>query len=225
LVFKVFRYHREGLGLSPTSLDQCLLCKRDKNQELQALVSMQVDDSIAVGDAAYFALDEEKVSRFQHKPAKTLRRGSPIVLNGATIHNDDCGLKLVQDEHVNKLIFDAEEKPQAKFASVRALGSYVATISRPDVLSNFQLLSGNSNPSKREVYRLAATCTRTRSIEGDGLSFLALDLGGPLKMVVFSDAGLTLMLIKQVKLVILLRLWIRPTKLTSSQTRRKNVEG
>jgi hypothetical protein len=143
--------------LSPESLDQCLLYKRDKNQELQALVSVQVDDSLAVGDAAYFALEEEKVSRFQHKPAKTLRIGSLIVFNGATTHNNDCGLKLVQEEHVNKLIFDAKEKSPAKFASVRALGSNVATMSRPDVLSNFKLLSGNSNPSKREVYRLSAT--------------------------------------------------------------------
>jgi hypothetical protein len=47
-----FRYHKEDIGLSPTSLDQCLFYKRDKNQELQALVSVQVDDSLAVGDAA-----------------------------------------------------------------------------------------------------------------------------------------------------------------------------
>jgi hypothetical protein len=87
------------LGLSPTSLDQCLLYKRDQSQ-LQAFVSVQVDDSLAVGDAAY----------------------------GAAIHQDDCGLKLVQEEHVNKLTFDAEEKSPAKFASVRALGSYVATM-------------------------------------------------------------------------------------------------
>jgi hypothetical protein len=49
-----FRYHKEDLGLSPTSLDLCLLYKRDKNEELQALVSVQVDDSLAVGDAYVF---------------------------------------------------------------------------------------------------------------------------------------------------------------------------
>jgi hypothetical protein len=81
--------------LSPTSLDQRLLYKRDQSQ-LQALVSVQVDDSLAVGDAAYFVLEDEKVTRVQHKPAKTLRRDSPIVFSGATIHQDDCGLKLVQ---------------------------------------------------------------------------------------------------------------------------------
>jgi hypothetical protein len=176
------------LGLSPTSLDQRLLYKRDQSQ-LQALFLVQVDDSLAVGDAAYFVQEDEKVTRFHHKPAKTFRRDSPIVFNGATIHQDDCCLKLVQEEHVYQLTFDAEEKSPGKFASVRALGSYVATMSRPDVLANFQLLSGNSNPSKMEIFRLAATCTRAKSTASGGLSFVALDLSRPLRLVVFSDAG------------------------------------
>jgi hypothetical protein len=140
--------------LSPTSLDQCLLYKRDQSQR-QALVSVQVDDSLAVGDAAYFVLEDEKVTRFQHKPAKTLRRDSPIVVNGATIHQDDCGLKLVQEEHVNKLTFDAEEKSPATFASIS---------------------------------RLTATCTTVKSTASVGLPFVALDVSGPLRLVVFSDA-------------------------------------
>jgi hypothetical protein len=65
-----FRYHKEDLGLSPTSLDQCLLYKRDQNQELQALVSVQADDILAVGDAAYFALEEERFLVFSTNQPK-----------------------------------------------------------------------------------------------------------------------------------------------------------
>jgi hypothetical protein len=61
-----FRYHKEDLGLSPTSLDQCIFYMRDHNQ-LQALISLQVDDSLAVWETARFVLEEQKVTRFQHK--------------------------------------------------------------------------------------------------------------------------------------------------------------
>jgi hypothetical protein len=116
--------------------------------ELDVLVSVQVDDSMALGNAAYFALEEQKVTRFLHKAAKTLMANSPITFNGATIHQDHRRLKLVQEEHVRKLLF--EEESPANFTSVRALGSYVATMSRPDVLANFQLLSGIAAPTKTD---------------------------------------------------------------------------
>jgi hypothetical protein len=40
-----------------------------------------------------------------------------------------------------------------------------------------------------EIFRLAATCTRAKSTASVGLSFVALDLSRPLRLVVFSDAG------------------------------------
>jgi hypothetical protein len=182
-----FQYHKEDLGLSQTSLDQCFLYKRDHN-ELQALVSGQVDNSLALGDAAYMVLEEQKVTRFQHKTAKTLPKTSSIVFNGTAIHQDHYGLKLIQNEHMNKLKFDAEGKSSTRFASVRARGSYVANMSRPDFLANFQLLSGIAAQSKTEFSRLAATSTRATSRVDQGMSFVALGLYGPLKLVVFSDA-------------------------------------
>jgi hypothetical protein len=63
-------------------------------------------------------------------------------------------------------------------------------MSNPDVLITFQLLSGNSTPSKTELNRLAATFTRAESTASDVLSFVALDLCGTLKLVAFSDASL-----------------------------------
>jgi hypothetical protein len=180
-----FKYHKVDLGMSPSTLDTCLLYKREI-AELEALVSVQVDDSMALGNAAYFAQEEQKVTRFQHKAAKTLMPNSPITFNGATIHQDHRGLKLVQEEHVRKLLF--EENP-ANFTSVRALGSYVTTMSRPDILANFQLLSGIAALTKTNFLRLKATCTRATSSTDQGLSFVELDLSGPLKLVVFSDAG------------------------------------
>jgi hypothetical protein len=113
------------------------------------------------------------------------------------------------------------------FASVRALGAYVATVSRRDVLANFQLLSGIAAPSKTEFSRLAATCTRATSAADQGSLFVALDISGPLKLVVFIDAGFYTKADhrSQIGYIIALALEDQTTKLTPLRTHRKDVGG
>jgi hypothetical protein len=95
------------------------------------------------------------------------------------------------------------------------------------VLANFQLLSGIAAPSKAEFSRLAATCTRATSTADQGLLIVTLDISGPLKLVVFIDAGFYTKAdnTSQIGYIIALALVDQITKLTPLRTHRKDVGG
>jgi hypothetical protein len=180
-------HHVDNLSKKQTALDPCLLVKRDENSALQGLVGIQVDDSLFLGDARFVEDEKREVQRFKCKDASVL--GAKFLeFNGAEIHRlADNKLVIKQPNHIMRM---AAATNLTEFVSQRALGAYIASLSRPDLLGEFQLLaSAAREPMEANIKKLNKILYKARGTASLGLSFCCLDPDGDLRIVAFSDAG------------------------------------
>jgi hypothetical protein len=154
---------------------------------LQGLVGIQVDDSLILGDARFVEDEQREVQRFKCKDTSVLGT-SFLEFNGAEIHRlANNKLIFKQPNHIQRL---AAATNLTEFVSQRALGAYIACMSRPDLLGEFQLLaSAAREPTEANIKTLNKIIDKARGTASLGLSFCCLDLDGDLRVVAFSDAG------------------------------------
>lgn len=73
--------------MTSTSLDPCLLYKRD-GKKLCALFGLQIDDTTQLGDAAFFELQEKEIFLFEYNTAEIVSTEG-LLLNRARIYFPD----------------------------------------------------------------------------------------------------------------------------------------
>lgn len=67
------KYHLEQLGMNRSRAYPCLLIRR-KEEQLEGLIILQVDDSLAVVTANFLREEEQQAKHFQSKPIDTLNQ-------------------------------------------------------------------------------------------------------------------------------------------------------
>lgn len=154
---------------------------------LEAIIGLQVDDSLISATAPFLVKENREVARFAHKPFVPIDK-EPLSFNGATISKlPHGGYALASSSKIAKL---SEVQDDASFVSMRALGAYVSIMSRPDLSGRYQPLAGNTQLSSLNRYKkLNKLISYTRTTADQSLSFVPLDLEGPLRLIVFTDTG------------------------------------
>ena len=176
--------HHEDMGFKGTALDPCLLFAIQNG--IPSIICLQVDDSLGIMDAKTAQMEEDAAKRFPHKAPEILTKENSISFNGARISESigEEGRRILKLDQQEKLLdlgkFTKGNIDAAGLISGKALGLYVSTVCRPDLIADFQLASASD---------LHNVCERAVSTASVGLTFVALDLAGPLRIVVFTDSS------------------------------------
>jgi Reverse transcriptase (RNA-dependent DNA polymerase) len=181
-------HHKTILHMRQSMVDKCLFYKRGNEGELPAVTTLQVDDSFGVG-GKQFLIDEEKASaHFRTKPRKLIQIGKAVKFNGALVSRKGAGYYVLsQPDKLDRLATPCNDED---VISARAQMQYVASMSRPDLVSPSQLLAGDvrgpiSTSTYKRVRELVVYCKETADI---GLNFVNLDPTS-LRLLLFADAS------------------------------------
>ena len=179
-------HHVEDLGMNLSTVDQCIMYRRDPDSIIPNMTVLQVDDTLGCGSESFFRDEELYSTKFMTKPRELLEIGKSVKFNGARITLGIDQLKLSQSDKIRKLKVPTTMQ---EASSQRASIQYISTISRPDISSTSQLLaadiSSKSPDAVKSVAELVRHCQATKDI---ALNFPKLDVSD-LRIVLLSDAA------------------------------------
>lgn len=104
--------------------------------EIEGMVALQVDDLCIFGTADFIHTESQPSKRFPSKPPQVLTDDNSIDFNGARVSRIVTKFRLSQPEKLTEL---KHVTTQEEFISRKGLGVYISTMSRPDLLGDFQL--------------------------------------------------------------------------------------
>ena len=178
-------HHLVELNMDRVKTDPCVLVRRN-GQNLEGMVALQVDDSLAMGTASFMSDEEIASSKFICKP-RSLLTNKPLTFNGLTLTRSTNGkIYATQKEKILRLKHPTN---QSEFTSNRALAQYIGVCVRPDLCAAIQLLAPGKEPTTpTEMKQLTKTINRLHETSDTGLSFCPLNLDKT-KLIIISDAA------------------------------------
>ena len=130
--------------------DRCIFFKQENDPEAPSIVILQVDDYFGLGTEKFLTLEQEKSRKFVSKPRKILEEGEDIRFIGSTMLTKDGSLTVHQAEKLSILSIPTTIE---EASSVRASIQHCASVCRPDLCSQSQLLCScllYTSPSPRD---------------------------------------------------------------------------
>jgi hypothetical protein len=181
-------HHKRALYMKQSQADNCLLYRPADLQTLPATTVLQVDDSFGVGDKDFLERENDASKEFKTKPRSLIKIGMSCKFNGGTISRTAAGRYVFhQSDKLGSL--DVPSSDEAVI-STRAKVQYVASMTRPDLVSPSQLLASDvRGPISSQTYKRVRDIVRyCRETEGIGLNFVQLDPAS-LRIFLFTDAS------------------------------------
>ena len=179
-------HHKQMLHMEETHGDKCILY-RLKNNLLDGLTILQVDDSFGHGSKEFLDDEERESHKFKCKPRQVIVSGSNVQFNGANIYSNKAnhyGINQADKLRNLKIPINHDE-----LTSTRAQIQYIASCTRPDLSSPVQLMAAELNDDLPQTYKklkkLVKWCHDTCDI---GLQYVPLD-ADTLRLVLFTDAA------------------------------------
>jgi hypothetical protein len=215
-------HHKKELKLQQSTFDPCLLYRNDladydltdqndladRNSNLtgrnkgeitnkiHAIVGIQTDDTLFIGNKAYQELEEKAIQAagYTAKPTTTLCPSHPLAFNGGIITMEEGYIMLTQEKHCQRITtINTKKLTQAElkeaFVKERARGAYIASTCQPEAsfLLSFAAQS-QVNPSIKDAELMNECLAWQIQNKARGLRFIPLDLN-KLQMMVFVDAS------------------------------------
>lgn len=150
---------------------------------------LQTDDTNNLGTQAFLEKEEKLGSHFERKPITKLEEGGTLELNGANINLKHGVYSISQNfhlQHLTELPLDKDINT-TMFISQRALGAYIASLSRPDLTAGFAILAQRKNPSKEDAVTLNKLIKKAKQNPVE-FNFSKLDINS-FRLAVFTDAS------------------------------------
>lgn len=171
-----------------------------------AIVGLQTDDTLIIGDKKFAALEEEKLKEagFKHKDREVLTPDHPLQFNGSLISMGEDFLTLTQERHCLNLGQVTQEPQDSKsikgeikkknldateqYKSQRARGSYVASVCQPEAVFALSVAAQAMQPDENDIKALNEAIKRQKENPKRGLKFVKLD-DKSLRLLIFTDAS------------------------------------
>lgn len=190
------RYHTQDLQLRPSIYDPCLLYTKGfmairpgKESTARGLACIQTDDTVYVGNAKFFEIENKLKERFDSKEIEVLSHNHEIKFNGAIVRQQGNAITISQAKHIEKMnLLDPSHFTKEQFVTERARGAYIAAVCRPDCSYAFSKLSQATEPDEKDVKDLNNAIKACKDYHKSGLRFVPLDTS-TIELSVFIDAG------------------------------------
>ena len=182
-------HHHNVLRMRSIETDPCLLYRRSNSGGLEAIVCLQVDDSIGAGRKTF--LDEEEIAarRFPAKPRRLLAAGQEIKFNGQYLKRVRELVLLHQQQYVRRMPDCKIERSPESYASHRGEAAYVSTCSRPDIACAIsQLTQVKASDATEADYKRLDEVFRRLKYDSYELQYGHVDLKTA-EVHVFADAS------------------------------------
>lgn len=170
-------------------VDPCILFRRGNNGQLPDITVLQVDDSYGTGSRKFLNDEEEASRQFKTNPRKVLEVGNKCNFNGACITHEARGVyTLMQKEKIGDIVYSDEQKDGV---SIRAKIQYIATASRPDLVSFRQLMTAEfSDPNDSTRKKLKSLVKYAKETSDRGLRFVNSGYDS-CRIVLFTDSSVS----------------------------------
>ena len=187
-------YHRDDLNMKPAAIDQCLwYCMKD--QYLDGILALQVDDTLFAGSPSFLKLEMEKAKKFPNS-GRTIATSDPIRFNGLDLRITSDGIRIDQAYYINGIKAEVKDSNMefTKFRSVRQKLAYAAYSSMPDILVFMARLAQYTQAmyekDKPEVSRLLRKAVKVllRGPSMNGIRYVTI-LPENMEVVVCVDAA------------------------------------
>jgi len=140
--FKTYSdYHRDKLGMTPSSIDPCLLHHGD-GDSLTGIIGLQVDDTIFAGSSSFLKHEEKYSSEFPNKGKHHVTQ-EKVRFNGVDLTYVAGNIVMEQAEYITNCakVKWSEQIDFEKFRSLRAKYAYAAFSSVPETLVYVAILA------------------------------------------------------------------------------------
>ena len=183
-------HHTRALALHVSTYDPCLLYS-GRDDPAKAIVAMQTDDTLAVGNAAYFEREAAKLSEagYPAKPLTTLSHDNHLSFNGCTVKYDNDSILVQpkgQTDRIN-LVPTIGDMADA-YRRQRARGAYVALICQPEAQFDLATAAQIQKPDAEATQKLNQRLSWQQENKSRGLRYVRVDLK-QLRLFVFVDAS------------------------------------
>ena len=111
-------------------IDTCILYGRDLNGKLEAMVCLQVDDTIAFETEKFSKEEKLKSKSFNTTRQRKIVEKKDIKFNKQTFWMKDHFIKRNQVTHIENFQIEPIARNNKSFSSCRALAAYISTCNR-----------------------------------------------------------------------------------------------
>lgn len=134
-------HHRDVLNMKSTATDPCFLYRHNKNEDLDGMVCLQVDDSIGSGSSEFLEQEEKESKIFNSKGQTILKENQDTKFNGQHIMRHGNIISVHQVSYCDRMPETKIERSPESFMSHRGQAAYVSTCTRPDITCAINQLS------------------------------------------------------------------------------------
>jgi hypothetical protein len=151
--------------MSTLTYDPCLLVT-NSDTDVFGIVSMQTDDTLMLGTAAFLSLEEKKIQKaqFRSKPKAALTPEVQLDFNGCTLtmnaSNASNASKTIltlgqkgQGEKIRLVDITASDRAQ-QYMKQRARGAYIASTCQPEASFDLSVAAQAQQPSDKDIKAL-----------------------------------------------------------------------
>ena len=182
-------HHHDELRMKSTEVDPCFMYRKGKNESLDGLVCLQVDDSIGAGTPKFLQEEADASKSFKTRTAEILDDGKEVRFNGHYVKQSEQTIIVHQHPYEQRIPSERIERTPDSFVSNRGKASYLASCTRPDIACAVNQLSQRKadEATEEDFKRLDITLKRVRE-ESVELLYGNVDLETA-EVHVFADAS------------------------------------
>ena len=183
-------HHTRALALCVSTYDPCLLYS-GAGDSAKAIVAIQTDDTLAIGNAQYFEREAEKLveAGYPAKPLTTLTSKNHLAFNGCIVKYDEKSLTVQPKGQSDKIrLVPTSGDIAEEYRRQRARGAYIALICQPEAQFDLATAAQIQEPDTTTAKTLNQRLSWQQKNSARGLRYIRLNLE-QVRLFVFVDAS------------------------------------
>ena len=182
-------HHHDELRMKSTEADPCFMYRKGKDESIDGLVCLQVDDSIGAGTPKFLQEESDASKSFKTRTAEILNDGKEVRFNGHYVKQSEQTIIVHQHPYEQRIPSEKVERSPDSFMSNRGKASYLASCTRPDIACAVnQLSQRKADEATEEDFKRLDTALKQLREESVELLYGNVDLETA-EVHVFADAS------------------------------------
>jgi polyhydroxyalkanoate synthesis regulator phasin len=183
-------HHKEKLNMTTSVYDPCLMITT--TEEAFAMVALQTDDTLILGDKAFHKKEEEELHKagFIAKPVEKLSANGSLIFNGCKLIQEEDQLLIVQKGQGQKIkqVDMASKHRTSDYREQRARGAYLSSICQPEASFDLSVAAQHQDPTDEDVKALNKRLQWQLDNLNRGICYIPLNLS-TIKLFVYVDGS------------------------------------